>query len=86
VSHGTLFEFLRNEKFDSRKFFDLDQNDPITGEELPGTARGALKCNQFARAGPQSSVLPESVTKRVLCSARRRIPEINCRKRISFSA
>jgi len=86
VSHGTLFEFLRNEKLDSRKFFDLNQNDPITGEDSPGTARGALKCNQFARAGPQSSVLPERVPKRVLCSAGRGIPEINCRARISFSA
>jgi len=62
-SRGTLSEFLRNEKLDSRKFFDLNQNDPIAGEELPGTARGGLKRNQFAGAEPQSSVLPENATR-----------------------
>jgi len=49
--HGTVFEFLRNDKLDSRSFFDLNQNDPTTGQELPGTARGALKRNQFGAAG-----------------------------------
>lgn len=49
--HGTVFEFLRNDKLDSRKFFDLNQNDPTTGQELSGTARGALKRNQFGGAG-----------------------------------
>ena len=49
--HGTAFEFLRNEKLDSRNFFDLNQNDPDTGEELSGTARGVFKRNQFGGAG-----------------------------------
>jgi hypothetical protein len=49
--HGTVFEFLRNEKMDSRRFFDLNLNDPTTGQELPGTARGVLKRNQFGGAG-----------------------------------
>src|SRR4029078_12473062 len=34
--HGTLYEFLRNEKFDSRNFF--------------GTTRDLLKRNQFAQS------------------------------------
>ena len=49
--HGTIYEFLRNEKLDSRNFFDLNQTDPVTGNELPGTARGVLKRNQFGAAG-----------------------------------
>ena len=49
--HGTAFEFLRNDKLDSRHFFDLNQNDPTTGQELAETARGALKRNQFGGAG-----------------------------------
>ncbi len=49
--HGTLFEFLRNEKLDSRNFFELNQSDPTTGRELPGTARGVFKRNQFGGAG-----------------------------------
>ena len=49
--HGTGYEFLRNEKLDSRNFFDLNQSDPVTGQELPGTARGVLKRNQFGGAG-----------------------------------
>jgi hypothetical protein len=49
--HGTGYEFLRNEKLDSRNFFDLNQSDPVTGQELAGTARGALKRNQFGGAG-----------------------------------
>src|SRR3989454_356598 len=49
--HGSAFEFLRNEKLDSRHFFDLNQNNPTSGQEMPGTARGALKRNQFGAAG-----------------------------------
>jgi hypothetical protein len=50
-SHGPGYEFLRNEKLDSRNFFDLNQSDPVTGQELPGTARAVLKRNQFGGAG-----------------------------------
>ncbi|MGA2631433.1 MAG: carboxypeptidase regulatory-like domain-containing protein [Terriglobia bacterium] len=49
--HGTAFEFLRNDKLDSRGFFDYNQADPVTGQELAGTARGALKRNQFGGVG-----------------------------------
>jgi len=49
--HGTVYEFLRNDKLDSRNFFDVNQSDPVTGQELAGTARGALKRNQFGGAG-----------------------------------
>jgi hypothetical protein len=45
--HGDMFEFLRNEKFDSRSFFEYNQVNPVTGQETPGTARGVLKRNQF---------------------------------------
>ncbi len=48
--HGTLFEFLRNEKLDARNFFDLNQLNPVTGAEEPGTARGAFRRNQFGWA------------------------------------
>jgi hypothetical protein len=49
--HGTLFEFLRNEELDSRNFFELNQFNPSTRQELPATARGAFKQNQFGFAG-----------------------------------
>ncbi len=49
--HGTAFDFLRNDKLDARNFFDVNQSNPTTGQELPGTARGALKRNQFGGAG-----------------------------------
>jgi len=45
--HGTAFEFLRNDKLDARNFFDQDQTDPVTGRDLPGTARGAFQRNTF---------------------------------------
>ncbi len=45
--HGNVFEFLRNDKLDARSFFDLNQTNPSTGQELPGTARGVFKRNQF---------------------------------------
>ena len=37
--HGSVWEYLRNQKLDARNFFALDQADPITGAEIPGTAR-----------------------------------------------
>lgn len=45
--HGDLFEFLRNEKLDSRNFFNYNQTNPETGQELPGTAIGEYDRNQF---------------------------------------
>jgi hypothetical protein len=48
--HGTLFEFLRNERLDSRNFFELNQSNPVTGAEEPGTARGEFRRNQFGWA------------------------------------
>ncbi|MGA2631661.1 MAG: carboxypeptidase regulatory-like domain-containing protein, partial [Terriglobia bacterium] len=45
--HGTGFEFLRNDKLDSRNFFDRDKTDVVTGQEIPGSARGVFKRNQF---------------------------------------
>jgi hypothetical protein len=48
--HGTAFEFLRNEKLDARNFFDLNQTDPVTGQEIPGSAIGVFRRNQFGGA------------------------------------
>ncbi len=45
--HGSIFEFLRNDKLDSRNFFDLDLINPVSSQTIPGSARGALKRNQF---------------------------------------
>ena len=38
--HGSAFGFLRNTNLDARNFFDRNSLDPVTGQELPGTARG----------------------------------------------
>jgi len=45
--HGDVYEFLRNNALDSRNFFDLNQTNPETSQELPGTAIGSLKQNMF---------------------------------------
>ena len=45
--HGSAYEFLRNEKLDSRNFFDLNKSNPSTGKEIPNSARGVFKRNQF---------------------------------------
>jgi hypothetical protein len=45
--HGDVFEFVRNDVFDSRNFYEYNSLNPLTGAELPGTARGAFKRNQF---------------------------------------
>ena len=45
--HGTLFEFLRNDKLDARNFFNVNQTDPATGAEIPGSARPEYRRNQF---------------------------------------
>jgi hypothetical protein len=49
--HGDIYEYLRNEKLDSRNFFDLNQDNPVTGQEIPGTARGEFRRNQFGGTG-----------------------------------
>lgn len=45
--HGDIFEFLRNDKLDSRNFYEYDQVSPVTNQEIPGSALGAFKQNQF---------------------------------------
>jgi hypothetical protein len=45
--HGTAFEFVRNQKLDSRNFFDVNQVNPITGQEIPHSAIGVFRRNQF---------------------------------------
>ncbi len=45
--HGDLFEFLRNNKLDARNFYSYNQTDPVTGAEIPGSARAELHRNQF---------------------------------------
>jgi hypothetical protein len=52
--HGSAFEYLRNQVLDSRNFFAVDQTNPYTGAEIPGTARPQYVRNQFgfAAGGP----------------------------------
>ncbi len=45
--HGSAFEFLRNDRLDARNFFNLNQTNPFTGAEIPGTARPEYRRNQF---------------------------------------
>ena len=45
--HGSAFEFLRNEKLNGKNFFATNRTDPATGLQIPNTARGAFKRNQF---------------------------------------
>lgn len=45
--HGDAFEFLRNEKLDSRNFYNLNATNPITNQEISGSAIGEFRQNQF---------------------------------------
>ena len=45
--HGDAYEFLRNDKLDARNFFATNQLDPVTGAEIPGSARPEYRRNQF---------------------------------------
>jgi hypothetical protein len=45
--HGDAFEFLRNDKMDARNFYSYNQTNPVTGAEIPGSARAELHRNQF---------------------------------------
>lgn len=45
--HGSVYEFLRNEKLNAKNFFNQNRTDPATGLQIPGTARGVFKRNQF---------------------------------------
>src|SRR5215472_14764826 len=48
--HGTAYEFLRNSDLDARNFFALNQTNPETGAEIPGSARPTYRRNQFGGA------------------------------------
>src|SRR2546422_349934 len=48
--HGTVYEFLRNDKLDARNFFASNQADPFTGQEIQGSARPELRRNQYGAA------------------------------------
>ena len=58
--HGSIYEFLRNEKLNAKNFFDTNQTDAATGAPIPNTARGVFKRNQFGFAvgGP---IIPNKV-------------------------
>ena len=45
--HGSAFEFVRNDIFDSRNFFNINQTNPVTGAEIPNSARPEYRRNQF---------------------------------------
>lgn len=49
--HGSVWEYLRNGRtLDARNFFALNQTNPVTGQEIPGTAVPPLIRNQFGFA------------------------------------
>lgn len=45
--HGDVYEFLRNNAFDSRNYFDLNQSNILTGQQIPGSALASLKQSQY---------------------------------------
>jgi len=45
--HGSLFEYLRNEKFDSRNFFDRDYKSPLKLNQFGGSLGGAIIKDKF---------------------------------------
>ena len=48
--HGSTWDYLRNQKLDARNFFALNDVDPYTGAEIPGSARPEFIRNQFGLA------------------------------------
>ena len=48
--HGAAYDFLRNSDLDARNFFALNGTNPVTGAEIPGSARPAFRRNQFGGA------------------------------------
>ncbi len=48
--HGSVYEFLRNDKLDAGNFFSVNQKNPFTGAEIPGTRRPEFRRNQFGFA------------------------------------
>jgi hypothetical protein len=44
---GSVYEFLRNDKLDARNFFATNQINPLTNQEIPGTARPEFRRNQY---------------------------------------
>ncbi len=48
--HGSTWDYLRNQKLDARNFFALNDVDPYTGAEIPGSARPEFIRNQFGFA------------------------------------
>jgi len=48
--HGSVYEFVRNEDFNGKNYFSHNQTDPSTGQQIPNTARGVYKRNQFGYA------------------------------------
>jgi Carboxypeptidase regulatory-like domain/TonB dependent receptor-like, beta-barrel len=48
--HGSAWDYLRNKVLDARNFFALNQTDPTTGAEIPGSARPEFIRNQFGFA------------------------------------
>jgi len=45
--HGSVYEFLRNDALDAGNFFSLNQANPLTDQEIPGTRRPEYRRNQF---------------------------------------
>jgi len=45
--HGDAYEFIRNDVMDARNFFATNQTNPLTGVEIPDSARPEYRRNQF---------------------------------------
>ena len=45
--HGSVFEYLRNEKLNSLNFFATSDIDPATGNEVPDSKQHPFRLNQF---------------------------------------
>src|SRR5262249_27810005 len=64
--HGTLFEFLRNDKFDARNFFDAPTAPipPLRQNQFGGTLGGPLRKNRsFFFLNYEGERINKSVTK-----------------------
>ena len=71
--HGSAWDYLRNQVLDARNFFALDNTNPITGAEIPGSARPEYIRNQFgfAAGGRFGKIRPSFLAATKDCATRK---------------